>query len=161
MSASSRPAPPGPIDVPLKQWQYDVFWAIVTVLAIGAVVGVAATARTSGGRIAGGLGFGIGPVLCVLAWVNIHRHPEQLQISNEAIVRSAKGLDKYTVTLWKELSPDLVFVLVRRSRGAHWALAQPGSTARVDVQNFRRQDVIDACRARGWHLTPAPTKSWR
>ena len=83
--------PVAPIDLPHKRWQFDLFWGGVTLLFVLAVAGIVVTARTTGGQIAGGLGFGTGVVLCLWAWADVHYHPPQLVISPDIIIGGFKG----------------------------------------------------------------------
>ena len=147
-----------PVAVPLKQWRFDLGWAILTLVAVAAVAGVVLTARTGGGKVAGGLAFGAVVVGCLVAWADVHFHPPQLHVSGVAITRSHKGREDRTdttATLHKVDGADLAFVLVRRQRGAHWSLAQPGNPLTVDVQHFKTPDLLDACRTRGWRVRQA------
>src|SRR5262245_1650047 len=112
-----------PVAVPLKRWRFDVGWAILTLVAVGAVAGVVLTARTTGGKVVGGVAFGAAVVGCLVAWADVHSHPPQLHVSGVAIVRSYRGRedrDETSATLRKDDGADIAFVLVRRQRGAHW-----------------------------------------
>jgi hypothetical protein len=148
-----------PVAVPLRHWRFDAFWAILTLLAVGAAAGVVLTARTGGGKVAGGLAFGAGVVACLAGWSDVRRHPPQLQVSGLAITRSYRGREDRTdtvATLHKADGADVGFVLVRRQRGAHWSLAQAGNPVTVDVQHFKLPDLLDACRTRGWRVLDGP-----
>jgi hypothetical protein len=140
-----------PTAVPLKQWQYDLFWSLACLLCVGVIVGVVATARTTGGKAVGGLLFGLLLAACLGIWINQRRHPGQLQVSYDEITRTDRGLRNRTV-LHREDGPDLVFTLIRMQRGALWALVQPGGDTRLDVQNFRIPDLQRALEAHGWRV---------
>jgi hypothetical protein len=144
-----------PVAVPLKQWRFDLGWAVITLVAVAAAAGVVVTARTGGGKVVGGIAFGAAVVGCLVAWADVHFHPPQLHVSGTAITRSYKGRENRTdttATLHQADGADLGFVLVRRQRGAHWSLAQRGNPVTVDVQHFKTADLLDACRTRGWHV---------
>lgn len=144
-----RLAPPS--DVPLKQWQYDVFWSLASLVCVGVIVGVVATARTAGGKLAGGLGFGVVLAACLAIWINQRRHPARLRVSYDEITRTEKGPQHHTV-LRREDGADLAFTLVRMQRGALWALTQPGRGTRLDVQNLKVPDLRRALEAHGWRV---------
>jgi hypothetical protein len=140
-----------PTSVPLKQWQYDLFWSLTCLLCAGVVAGVVATARTGGGKAVGGAAFGLILAACLAIWINQRRHPGRLQVSYDEIARTDKGTRNRTVLL-REDGPDLAFTLVRMQRGARWALDQPGGDTRLDVANFRIPDLQRALEAHGWRV---------
>jgi hypothetical protein len=148
-----RMAPP--VWVPLKRWPFDLFWGLLTLLAVAVAAGVALTSRTTGGRLVGGGAFGLLAVACLAGWFDVRRHPPQLQVSGETITHSYKGREDRVdriATLYRVDGPDIGFVLVRRQRGAHWSLAQPGNPITVDVRHFRVPDLLAACETRGWRV---------
>jgi hypothetical protein len=146
------PAPPSPTtEVPVNLWIVDLVFAIATLLFAGAAAGVVLGATTTGGKVVGGGVFGVVAVLCLAGWINAHRHPQELWISDEAVVGGYRGRQKHT-TLPKSAGADLAFVLVRAGRGAHWSLTQPGSDVRVDVQYFKMPELVRACQAHGWRV---------
>ena len=140
-----------PILVPFRRWPLDVIWGVFTLSSALAAVGAVITAGTSGGQIVGGLIFGAGCLLCLVGWSNMRRHPAQLMVTDEAIVRGDEGRPK-TTWLLKATSPDLALVLLRSSRSGYWALAQAGNDTRLDVQGFKKEEIERACLARGWRF---------
>lgn len=140
-----------PSVIPLRQWQYDLVWSLGSLLCVGVIAGVVASARTTGGKMVGGLGFGLLLVGCLAGWINQRRHPAQLQVSYDEIARTDKGLRNRTV-LRKEDGADLAFTLIRMQRGALWALAQPGRDTRLDVQNFKVRELQQALEDHGWRV---------
>jgi len=138
-------------EVRFRIWQYDLGLGLFTFFFAGMVVLAVLTADTTGGQLAGGLFMGTGLVLCTTAWLNIRLHPAQLFVDVDLITLGARGRPK-TTSLYRTTSGDLGIILVRYGRGAHWNLTQAGSDTRLDVQGFKKRDVIEACIAHGWRF---------
>ena len=140
-----------PSTIPLKQWQVDLFWSLLCLLFVAVIAADLATASTTGGKVVGSLIFGLLLVGSLGIWITQRRHPSELRVSYDEIVRSERGRAARTVLL-REDGPDLMFVLIRMQRGALWGLAQPGGDTRLDVQNFRMPDLRRALDAHGWRV---------
>jgi hypothetical protein len=138
-------------EVRFRLWQYDLGLGLFSLFFAGMTALAVVTASTAGGRVAGGTLMGAGFVLCIGAWVNIRLHPAWLVVDNDLITLGARGRPT-TTSLQKATSAELGYVLVRYGRGAHWNLVQAGSTTRLDIQGFKKQDVTVACLSHGWHF---------
>lgn len=138
-------------EVRFRIWQYDLGLGLSALFFAGMVVLAVVTADTTGGQVAGGLVMGTGFVVCLGAWVNIRLHPAQLFVDVDMITLGVRGRPQ-TISLYRHLSDELAFILVRYGRGAHWNLVQAGSTTQLDVQGFKKSDVEAACRAYEWRF---------
>ncbi len=108
-------------------------------------------AETETGRVLIGVIFGGGLLLILAGWLRAVRHPEQLEVGDEAI-RLTPTPRRPTEAIERSDGETLRFGAKAAGRVNFLTLSQPDSGRAITLHLFSRKTVRVACEAHGWRF---------
>jgi hypothetical protein len=142
---------PGAIVVSESQSQIGILFGLLSLAFAVALARGVSGARSTPGRTAVAVIFGILVLACVRAWIMMVRRPARLEIAGDVIRYVPRnGL---VSALSRQQGDELLFVK-RRQGPRIWALELTiaGSGTGIVLGFFSRNAVREACLARGWRF---------